>query len=140
MPKLGCLVLSLACAAAREIAPSPAPLMKLRGGGKNEIIMGVSAATALANGALVALGQSDKANAMGFGLFEVIDDPRYGIAMLGWGMGKVSALMAGGEYVHANSNQTSTTRSKDRTHPDTCTSHDVPTKSTSCMAVPSPRF
>jgi len=75
--------------------------MKLRGGGKNEIILGVSTATAIANGALVAVGKSDTANALGFGLFEVIDDPRYGIAMLGWGMGKLAALMAGGDAIPA---------------------------------------
>jgi len=91
--------LLLASAAAREL--SPTPVMKLRGGGKNEIILGVSAATAIANGALVAVGKSDTANLLGFGLVEVIDDPRYGIAVLGWGMGKLAALMAGGDAIPA---------------------------------------
>ena len=93
------LLVVLASASARDIAP--APLMKLRGGGKNEIILGVSAATAVTNGALVAMGKSDVANTFMMGMGEVIDDPRYGIAMLGWGMGKVAALMAGGDAIPA---------------------------------------
>lgn len=95
------LALLFASAAALK-APKQAALA-VRGGGDaatNEIIMKVSAATATLGGALTVLDKADLVEKyIFFGLNPATSGAAYGVAMLGWGVGKINAVQSGTDSI-----------------------------------------
>ena len=91
-------ILLLAVGAAALKAPKQTALA-VRGGGDdstNEIIMKVSAAAATASGALTILDKSDLVEKyIFFGLNPATSGAAYGVALLGWGVGKINAVQSG---------------------------------------------
>ena len=79
--------------------------LAVRGGGDdstNEIIMKVSAAAATASGALTILDKSDLVEKyIFFGLNPATSGAAYGVALLGWGVGKINAVQSGAKSVAA---------------------------------------
>ena len=97
-------ILLLAVGAAALKAPKQTALA-VRGGGDdstNEIIMKVSAAAATASGALTILDKSDLVEKyIFFGLNPATSGAAYGVALLGWGVGKINAVQSGAKSVTA---------------------------------------
>ena len=97
-------ILLLAVGAAALKAPKQTALA-VRGGGDdstNEIIMKVSAAAATASGALTILDKSDLVEKyIFFGLNPATSGAAYGVALLGWGVGKINAVQSGAKSVAA---------------------------------------
>jgi hypothetical protein len=95
-------ILLLAVGAAALKAPKQTALA-VRGGGDdstNEIIMKVSAAAATASGALTILDKSDLVEKyIFFGLNPATSGAAYGVALLGWGVGKINAVQSGAESI-----------------------------------------
>ena len=95
-------ILLLAVGAAALKAPKQTALA-VRGGGDdntNEIIMKVSAAAATASGALTILDKSDLVEKyIFFGLNPATSGAAYGVALLGWGVGKINAVQSGAKSV-----------------------------------------
>ena len=91
-------ILLLAVGAAALKAPKQTALA-VRGGGDdstNEIIMKASAAAATASGALTILDKSDLVEKyIFFGLNPATSGAAYGVALLGWGVGKINAVQSG---------------------------------------------
>ncbi len=94
----------LVTSAAALKAPKQTALA-VRGGGDdstNEIIMKVSAAAATASGALTILDKSDLVEKyIFFGLNPATSGAAYGVALLGWGVGKINAVQSGAKSVAA---------------------------------------
>ena len=94
----------LVTSAAALKAPKQTALA-VRGGGDdstNEIIMKVSAAAATASGALTILDKSDLVEKyIFFGLNPATSGAAYGVALLGWGVGKINAVQSGAKSVTA---------------------------------------
>ena len=92
----------LAVGAAALKAPKQTALA-VRGGGDdstNEIIMKVSAAAATASGALTILDKSDLVEKyIFFGLNPATSGAAYGVALLGWGVGKINAVQSGAKSI-----------------------------------------
>ena len=97
-------ILLLAVGAAALKAPKQTALA-VRGGGDdstNEIIMKVSAAAATASGALTILDKSDLVEKyIFFGLNPATSGAAYGVALLGWGVGKINAVQSGAKSAAA---------------------------------------
>ena len=95
-------ILLLAVGAAALKAPKQTALA-VRGGGDdstNEIIMKVSAAAATASGALTILDKSDLVEKyIFFGLNPATSGAAYGVALLGWGVGKINAVQSGAKSI-----------------------------------------
>ena len=95
-------ILLLAVGAAALKAPKQTAL-SVRGGGDdstNEIIMKVSAAAATASGALTILDKSDLVEKyIFFGLNPATSGAAYGVAMLGWAVGKINAVQSGAKSI-----------------------------------------
>ena len=94
----------LVTSAAALKAPKQTALA-VRGGGDdstNEIIMKVSAAAATASGALTILDKSDLVEKyIFFGLNPATSGAAYGVALLGWGVGKINAVQSGAKSIPA---------------------------------------
>ena len=94
----------LVTSAAALKAPKQTALA-VRGGGDdstNEIIMKVSAAAATASGALTILDKSDLVEKyIFFGLNPATSGAAYGVALLGWGVGKINAVQSGAKSATA---------------------------------------
>ena len=92
----------LVTSAAALKAPKQTALA-VRGGGDdstNEIIMKVSAAAATASGALTILDKSDLVEKyIFFGLNPATSGAAYGVALLGWGVGKINAVQSGAKSI-----------------------------------------
>ena len=94
-------ILLLAVGAAALKAPKQTALA-VRGGddSTNEIIMKVSAAAATASGALTILDKSDLVEKyIFFGLNPATSGAAYGVALLGWGVGKINAVQSGAKSI-----------------------------------------
>merc|ERR1739848_63398 len=93
----------LVTSAAALKAPKQTALA-VRGGGDdntNEIIMKVSAAAATASGALTILDKSDLVEKyIFFGLNPATSGAAYGVALLGWGVGKINAVQSGAKSIN----------------------------------------
>ena len=92
----------LAVSAAALKAPKQTALAVRGGGddGTNEIIMKVSAAAATASGALTILDKSDLVEKyIFFGLNPATSGAAYGVALLGWGVGKINAVQSGAKSI-----------------------------------------
>ena len=80
-----------ACASAAKLQPQPAHL-RLRGGDVGNLVLTVSAASAVSTGALMYTGKTDLASMLWLTLNEWPADKVLGSAVIGWGIGKWIAV------------------------------------------------
>ena len=75
--------------------------MKLRGGASlPELVLGASATAATASGLGIVLGQAEFVHKfLWFGMTNWGDNPLLGVSILGWGIGKIVATMAGDDAI-----------------------------------------
>ena len=103
---LATLVLALSSASALKSAPSPASkapaskLLSLRGGATvPEMMLSASAAVAITSGLAVSVGKPELASLLFLNLNTVSADKMAGAATLGWGLGKLVAVVSGAEAI-----------------------------------------
>ena len=93
------LTLLLGAADATKLGQSKmAPALRLRGGGLDvdaKLVMTLSSAAAVATGLGIYAGQESLVKLLWLNMVDLPMDKMYGIAVLGWGIGKINAVQGG---------------------------------------------